>query len=132
MTDGIATTQPSALTTLLADTDKMAALDADKLEKLLNLQLQFEAAQDKRDFSGAFNAVQAEMTAVSKIGWNPHTSSHFARAEEVAAMLDPIIVKHGFSWSISTTDSPIPDMIRFVLTIRRGVHIETHKRWTLQ
>ena len=30
MTDAIATTQPSALTTLLADTDKMAALDADK------------------------------------------------------------------------------------------------------
>ena len=42
-------------------------------------------------------------------------------------MLDPIILKHGFSRSLSTTDSPTTDHLRFVLVLRHvGGYEERH------
>ena len=77
-----------------------------------------------REFAEAFNAVQREMAPVRKLATNSHTKSTYARLEDVARMLDPIILAHGFSRSLSTTDSPTAGHLRFALVLR---HVSGHE-----
>ena len=128
MTTAIATTQPQdVLAAVLADTDRLKELEIDKVERLFALAREMQADGARREFAEAFNAVQLEMEPVRKLGWNGHTKSHFARQEEVAQMLDPIILSNGFSRSMSSTDSPTDGLMRFVLLLRHnGGHEERH------
>ena len=94
---------------------------------MFELNLKLRAEEARRQFSNAFNTMQAEMTPVRKRGRNKHTGSFFAKAEDVMAMLDPLLNKNGFSRSTSTEESPQEDMIRFVLILRHvGGHEERH------
>ena len=128
MTTALAPTQPQdVLAAVLADTDRLKELEIDKVERLFALAREMQADSARREFAEAFNAVQLEMAPVRKLGWNGHTKSHFARQEEVAQMLDPIILSHGFSRSMSSTDSPTDGLMRFVLLLRHnGGHEERH------
>ena len=97
------------------------------MERLFALAREMQSDAARREFAEAFNDVQREMAPVRKLGWNGHTKSHFARQEEVAQMLDPIILSHGFSRSMSSTDSPTDGLMRFVLLLRHnGGHEERH------
>ena len=99
----------SALETLLADPERLKDYPIETVERMFALQKDFEDRRARADFNQAFLAVQGELQPVANKGWNPHTKSHYARAEEVFAMLNPILVKHGLSRSFSVTDSPIPE-----------------------
>ena len=79
-------------------------------------------------FYTAFNAVQGDMTPVRMRGKNKATNdSPYPFAEDVTAMLDPIMTAHGFSRSISAESSEQPDHVKFVLTLRHnGGHSEKH------
>ena len=126
MTDLVAT-PPSALATLLADPDRLRDFPIETVERLFVLDQQIRAESARREFAESFNDVQQAMTPVRKLATNAHTRSTYARLEDVAKMLDPIILEHGFSRSISTTDSPTPDHLRFVLMLRHvGGHEERH------
>ena len=116
------------LAVVLADPDRIAELDIDKLERLLEMQRKLDADAATRSFHQAFTAVQSEMSRVPKRGFNTHTKSRYALAEDVYAMLDPIITRHGFSRSLSTEASHLENHMRFVLTIRHDAgHMEAHK-----
>ena len=67
------------------------------------------------------------MRPVAKSAENTHTRSFYARADAIKAMLDPILVSNGFSYSISSADCPLADHMRFALTVRHlGGHSEVH------
>ena len=115
------------LASLLADPDRIKDIPVDNLERLFALQREWRADRAREDFAIAFNAVQGEMRPVAKVARNVHTKSMYARAEDVTAMLDPVINKHGFSRSISTDDCPAADHMRFTLILRHvGGHEERH------
>ena len=117
----------SALDQLLADPERLKEYPIETVERMFELNLKLRAEEARRDFAEAFNRVQGEMTPVRKRGRNKHTGSFFAKAEDVMAMLDPLLNKNGFSRSTSTEESPKEDMIRFVLILRHtGGHEERH------
>ena len=70
MTDNLPAA-PTALTDFLNDPDKLKNLDADKLEKLLAMQLKFQAEQARLDFHGAFCRPQARDEARPQAGQEP-------------------------------------------------------------
>ena len=117
----------SALDQLLADPERLKEYPIETVERMFELNMKLRAEEARREFAEAFNRAQADMKPVRKRGKNSHTASFFAKAEDVTAMLDPIIAKNGFSRSLSTAESPKEDMIRFVLILRHtGGHEERH------
>ena len=127
MSNAIEKAQPSALATLLSDPERLKDYPIETVERLFELDKQVRAEASRREFNVAFNALQSELTPVRKKGRNDQTRSAYARAEDVNAMLQPIIVKNGFSLSVDTEDCPIPSFLRFVMTIRHiGGHNERH------
>ena len=118
--------QPSALQTLLADPDRLKDYPVETVERLYTLHKDMQADQAKREFAEAFNRVQKAMTPVRKLATNTQTGSKYALAENVMEMLDPLILEEGFSRSLSCADCPLEGSIRFMLTLRRGGHVEQH------
>ena len=128
MTEALTTRRETALDALLRDPARLDTLPMEKLERLFDLHQRMQADAAKQDFSVAFNAAQGQMSPVVKRGKNASTGgSTFALAEDVIGMLQPLMSVHGFSWSISTTDGPHADKMRFVLVLRHtGGHEERH------
>ena len=129
MSDNLPAAAPmNPLAAVLSDPKRIAELDMDKLERLMDMQRKLDADEARRQFYRAFRDVQDDMTKVPRRGTNPQTRSRYALAEDVYAMLDPIIVRNGFSRSLSTESSDIENHMRFVLLIRHaGGHHEEHR-----
>ena len=115
------------LAEMLADPERLSQIPIETVERLFCIDRQIRTDDARSEFAVAFAAVQADMTPVRKAARNPSTKSFYATAQAVDEMLDPILVRHGFSCSFSTTDCPIADHIRFILTVRRGLHSEVHQ-----
>ena len=116
------------LQAVLSDPARLAELDVEKLERLMEMQRTLDADDARRQFYAAFRDVQDAMWRVPKRGLNTSTRSRYALAEDVYAMLDPITTRHGFSRSFSTEASSLDNHIRFVLTVRHSAgHHETHR-----
>ena len=127
MTTELTTTDASPLVAVLSDPERLNQLDTDKLKELMVMQERMEDRQAQREFASAFNAVQHDMAPVRRNARNSHTASMYARAEDIDKMLDPILVKHGFSVSFSTDTSKLDDHILVVMTVRHtGGYREVH------
>lgn len=129
--DALVPTETSAaLSVFLSDPEKLRDFPIEIVERMFQLKIQVEDREAKRQFAEAFNRVQAKLVPVKRRGINEGAGgTMFARAEEVMAMLDPIITDEGFSRSISTENAPdgSTDTIRFVLILRHvGGHDERH------
>ena len=123
----VATHEPTALAKLLSDPDRLRDFPIETVERLFVLDKEIRAEAARREFFEAFNAVQLGMRPVRKAAVNSQTASRYALLEDVCGMLDPIILGHGFSRSLSSTDSPTPNHLRFVLVLRHvGGHEERH------
>ena len=119
--------EPTALAQLLSDPDRLKDFPIETVERMFVLDQQIRSEDARRDFSVAFNSVQKDMKPVQKKARNSQTASMYARAEDVTRMLDPIILRNGFSRSVSTEPSVTPNTIRFVLILRHvGGHEERH------
>ena len=92
---------PSPLAAILADPERLKELEVEKIERLWQLQKDSEDRVAKLAFMTAFNRVQSQMGPVRKRHLNNQTGSTYAKAEEIEAMLDPILAREGFSRSLS-------------------------------
>lgn len=77
------------------------------MERLMGLMERVDAKQAEKDFAKAFNALQAEMPSVapSKIVPNNDGSARyrFAPYEEIMNTVRPLLLKHGFTVTFSTS-----------------------------
>jgi len=91
---------------------KESAIDV--IERLAALQ---EKAQDRdaeMQFNEAMNAVQSELGRIAPDLTNPQTHSRYASYAALDKKIRPIYVKHGFSLSFDSGDSPIADTVRVI------------------
>jgi len=125
-----ATTEPSALATLLRDPDRLKDFPVETVERLFAIAKEERAEAARIAYNTAFHALQSdpEFLPVKKLGKNDQTRSLFARAEDVDAMLDPLLARHGFSvsaWREPIPDRPEEDLV--VLAVRHaGGHESRH------
>lgn len=125
MTTELATTntEPTPMVLLQMAMDK--GLDADKLEKLMQLHERSQDRQAEREFAEAMNACQAEMPAIARDAHNPQTNSKYAKLEAVDRQIKPVYIKHGFTLTFGTDNSPIAEHIRVTCICQ---HVGGHKR----
>ncbi len=101
-------------------------IDADKLEKLVDVQLKVMAENARSQFNAALSQVQANLPAVARDAANDQTRSKYARHETIAAAIKPVYTQHGFSTSFSQADGP-EGFIRIAGTLRHiGGHDEQY------
>ena len=129
-TTALAPTNPGeALAAILSDADRMRDIDVEKMERLFALSREFAKDVARREFYVAFNTLQSRMGPVRKRGWNDHTKTHYALAEDVEKMLDPLLIDLGVLSLHEHGGLPARrSHIRCVLTLRHvGGHTEQHR-----
>lgn len=113
---------------LLAVIEKAARdpnVDVDKMERLFALQERLLARQAETEYAEAKARAQAEMPQIKRTGDNQQTKSSYAELDVIAAKVDPIMAKNGFSLSYGTAESHLDNHYRVTCRLRhRGGFFE--------
>lgn len=116
-----------ALATILASPEELKDYPIENLERLHALHVKATNEQARLDFIAAMLAIKREMTPVAKRGYNTHTHSRYALAEDVCRMLEPLMLKHNVAHSVTTKSGAAEGLTRFVLMLRhQSGHVEEH------
>ncbi len=102
-------------------------VDVEKMRALTDLRRQMRMEDAEEQFNLALTAAQTEMRPVEADANNPSTKSKYATLYGVDKALRPIYVKHGFSISYNTTDSPLPAHTRVLAYVSRGLYTRTYQ-----
>lgn len=126
MTTAIANVEPPVVTPLVLLQQAIAkGLDADQLGKLMDLQERYEASRAKAEYSAAMVACQREMPVIVRNKMNSQTNSKYATLETIQEKIKSIYLKHGFSLSHGSADSPMAGHYRATCTVtHEGGHSE--------
>lgn len=92
-------------------------LDTDKLEKLLQIQKDYEANEAKKAFSNAMAECQKEMPMIMRNADNLQTQSKYAKHEMICKQIKPVYTKHGFSLSFHEGKSEAEGWMRIVCDV---------------
>ena len=110
-------------------------LDVDKLEKLLQLQEDWERRQAEAYFNGQMALAQGEMAAISRDATNPATRSRYATLAALDNMIRPIYTKYGLSIDFSEEPYTKEEVAHVVASVRCGSvtrHFHLFMPWTTQ
>jgi hypothetical protein len=121
-------TQRSDATALIQVIERAAAnekIDVEKMERLLAMQERILDRNAEVAFNEAMRAAQEEMPKVLRNKRNDQTNSHYADLEKVNEIIVPVYVKHGFSLSFGTADTPTLGHIRITCLVS---HVAGHSR----
>ena len=105
MSNKVATAQPDPFLTMVGKLAESPEIDADKVQKFLDMQMAIMDRTAKTDFYAAMTAVQAKLPRVVQNCNNQQTSSRYANHEALAAAIKPIYTAEGFSMSFSEGQS---------------------------
>ena len=108
--------------------EQFAALDVDKMQRLLDFSLQVEAEQSRRAYETAFERAQNRLVAIDvpKLTEGDR-GSRYAKTEAICRVLDPILVDEGFTWTFSDADSTLEGHVKIVMRLRHAGHTEPHE-----
>lgn len=76
--------------------------DLEKLERMLQLKADHEAAEAKKVADRAFAVASAEFPKVPLNGKNLHNGTKYAKLEDIISHTRPVLARHGFALSFST------------------------------
>ncbi len=107
--------EASVLSTLSTALDK--GVDADSLEKILNMQERILDRQADQAFALDMVMTQGSVKAISKNRNNDQTTSKYANLEAVLKAIVPIYTDNGFCLTFSQNDSPHEGHIRVVCDV---------------
>lgn len=100
--------EPQALVTMtpmdMLSRAVQSGADLDMIEKLMNLQERWEAANARKAFNEAIAAAKAEIKPIvrNRIG---HNNKKYADMAAVAEAVDPILSKHGLSYRFRSSQA---------------------------
>lgn len=93
-------------------------VDVQKLEKLLEMQIQVRAIEAAQEYSAAMARVQMALPVVLKDAYNEQTKSPYATLGAIAAAIKPVYAREGFSISFTEGVTAKPDHVRVCATVR--------------
>lgn len=99
--------KPGELIVLITDMARDPAIDASKLQTLLNMQVQLEDRQAERDFIAAYGLLSQKIPRVPRNGVIPMSggkSIPFARWEDMDKILRPLLNEFGFTLSFDSDE----------------------------
>jgi hypothetical protein len=101
-------------------------VDMDKLERLVQMQKDWEARQSEIKYNEAMSAVQEKIQAVKATKQNSQTHSKYAGIVDIDREVRPVYTANGFAISFNTEKSEQTDHIKVVAYItHKAGHKET-------
>lgn len=115
------------LLTVISSAAKDTTVDVEKAERLFALLERMHDRKAEMDFNDAMVQVQTKMVdlPIVRTAKNPQTNSAYAKLETIQAVINPILLEHGFSISFGTDKSELPDHYGVTATL---AHRSGHKR----
>lgn len=102
-------------------------IDADKLQKIVDIQIQIMDREAEAEFSAAMSRVQAKLPIIEKTAYNEQTRSKYAKHEAIAIALKPVYTAEGFSATFSEGKADVEGDIRIKGVLRHaGGHSEEY------
>lgn len=95
-------------------------VDADNLEKMLNIQMRIMDKQAEQSFYVALAEAQHDMPAVGKNQANSQTKSKYADLSAIQTEIVPVYTAYGFSLSFGTERSEIEDHIKIICDVNHS------------
>ena len=115
---------------MLAMIERVASspdLPIERLERLLDMQERVAAQNARAEFARAKAAAQAAMAPVLRKAQNTQTRSTYARLDDIARTIGPVISEHGFAPTFSQGEAPSPDYVRICCELMHsGGHSEQY------
>ena len=132
-------TSPAHMLKVIADAAANPECDAGKMKALHDLMKDVYEFEGKKAFTRAFNALQAELPAITRDGKIDHSSdggdrtrsgkkalkTAYATYPNIMRVVNPLLKKHGFT--LSNVVEPTPDGAR-INVVGYLEHIEGHSR----
>jgi hypothetical protein len=118
--------------TILGMIDRIMAMPdipVERIEQMFALHQKVQADQAKKAFAAAFAAMQPELPTTARRGAIKHgekIQSRYAKWEDVAEDIMPVLAKHGFGLSFRTKNEPGKITVTGVLS-----HCEGHSEETM-
>lgn len=121
----IAAENPTPMTLIATAIEK--GLDPEQLGKLFELQQRWEESEARKAYAAAMTAAQAEMRPVVRGRTNEQQRSKYAALEDIHDIIKPIWLKHGFTLSYGSEQSPYPEHYRVTCEcLHEGGHSTRH------
>jgi len=96
-------------------------VDVAKMRELAELRKEMRMEEAAETFKMALQAAQREMRPIEADAANDSTHSKYATLYAVDKALRPVYSKHGLSVSFNTADCPIPNHMRVLAYVERGL-----------
>lgn len=101
--------QPRSVLELCLMAARDPLIPPERLQAFLDMADQQERKEAETLFDHAMLAAQAEMPPVARQSYNTHTKSWWAKIEAIAAKIDPVAKKHGFTLKYGVGEQRIED-----------------------
>lgn len=112
---------------MLAQLIASGSVSADDLGKFFDMQRQWEQDNARRAYAAAMLAAQGEMRPVVRGRTNEQQRSKYAALEDIHDVIKPIWLKHGFTLSYGSDQSPYPEHYRVTCDcLHEGGHVTHH------
>lgn len=99
-------------------------IDADSLEKVLNMQERILDRQAEQAYTAAMVDLQTKIRTIGKNKINTQTSSKYADLGEILKAVKPLYTEAGFVMSFGEDESPKPDHVRVTCDV---MHRQGHR-----
>ncbi len=119
----VATITPDPFLEMVERVSSNPDIDADKLQKVLDMQVQVLDRNARQAFFVALNKVQADLPQVARDAANDQTHSMYAKLETISKAVTPVLTGNGFSTSFSQANSEKDGYMRIQGVLR---HVEGH------
>jgi hypothetical protein len=116
----VAIVQPDPFLEMIERVATNPEIDADKIQKILDMQIQVMDRTARDEFYAAMNRVQAELPIVAREAFNSQTKSKYAKIESIAKAIKPVYTKEGFSMSFGQGKSDFEGYIRITGVLRHS------------
>lgn len=101
-----ATQESAALIAMIERAARDPNVDIDKMERLYLMHERAKEASRRAQFAEALAQMQPEMPVIERRGKNTNTKQAYAKWEDIASAITPVLSRHGFSLSfkVDTTE----------------------------
>ena len=118
--------EASSIFTMIERLAGQPEIPIERMEKLFDFYQKVESEKARRAYHAAFAEMQPSLPVVAKRGSNDHTKKKYARFEDIAADIMPVLKQYGFGLSFQVSDQNSKVLVRCILS-HCGGHFETNE-----
>jgi hypothetical protein len=121
----VAASESAAIFSMIERAARDPSVDLDKMERLMQMQERVMERNAKAAYAASFARMQPELPVIGQKGKNTNTKQTYAKWEDIAEAIAPVLSRHGFSISFRVENASGNVSVTGVLMHEQGHSTET-------